>query len=173
MTAAVSQGITETIRAAWDALDYQEYVKKESETPDQYENNMNLLREFWRMAREWEDKPEENDLASFLENLALVSQADDDEEADAVKLQTLHSSKGLEFPVVFIIGCEEGIFPSRNAVTAEQLQEERRLAYVGITRAEKLCYLTYAQERPYFRDVAYNPPSRFIDEIPAAYRVQI
>lgn len=170
---ALNGVITDVLKAAWKVVDYNAYVKKESESPEQLESNLNLLREFFRMAREWEVKPADNSLADFLENIALVSQADDKDDKAAVKLQTLHSSKGLEFPVVFIMGAEEGIFPSKNAVTVAEMEEERRLAYVGITRAERLCYLTHAVERPYFNDVLYNPRSRFIDEIPEAYRVEI
>lgn len=165
--------VTDVLKAAWKVFDYNAYVRKESENPEQLENNLNLLREFFRMAREWELKPQDNTLADFLENIALVSQADDKENQNAVRLQTLHSAKGLEFPVVFVPGCEEGIFPSKNALTLAEIEEERRLAYVGITRAERLCYLTHAVERPYFKDVFYNPRSRFIDEIPATYKVEI
>lgn len=169
----VQVDITETIRAAWKAVRYQEYVKKEAENAEELQNNIDLVKEFWAMARAWEQKPEENDLESFLENLALVSQVDDKANPKAVKLQTLHSSKGLEFPVVFLIGNEEGVFPSKNAVTEEQMEEERRLMYVGVTRAEKLCYITHAVERPLYKDALYNPPSRFIAEIPNEYKVAI
>ena len=86
---------------------------------------------------------------------------------DAVTLMTLHAAKGLEFPVVFIVGMEEGLFPhSRSLWDSSQLEEERRLAYVGITRAKNLLYLSYATRRLYFGEKISNPPSRFIIDIP-------
>jgi DNA helicase-2/ATP-dependent DNA helicase PcrA len=112
----------------------------------------------------------------FLENVSLV-EAEQDEvgkltkngehKKDAVTLMTLHAAKGLEFPIVFIVGMEEGLFPhSRSLLEANQLEEERRLAYVGMTRAKKLLYLTYATRRLYFGEKISNPPSRFIMDIP-------
>jgi len=114
-------------------------------------------------------------LNEFLENVALVeaeesftkTKVDKDAKKDAVTLMTLHSAKGLEFPVVFIVGMEEGLFPhSRSLWDAGELEEERRLAYVGITRAKNLLYLSYATRRLYFGEKISNPPSRFIIDIP-------
>jgi ATP-dependent DNA helicase UvrD/PcrA len=105
----------------------------------------------------------------FLESISLVSDVDDLDEADqsSVVLMTLHSAKGLEFPVVFIIGLEDGVFPHLRSLTEpDQLEEERRLAYVGITRARQRLYLTHAWSRTLFGGTQYNPPSRFLDEIP-------
>jgi len=86
---------------------------------------------------------------------------------DAVTLMTLHAAKGLEFPVVFIVGLEEGLFPhSRSLMNTNQLEEERRLAYVGITRAKSKLYLSYASRRLYFGEKISNPPSRFLIDIP-------
>lgn len=111
----------------------------------------------------------------FLENVALVeAQQDSDKHVaqsrirkDAVTLMTLHAAKGLEFPTVFIVGMEEGIFPhSRSLMDSGQLEEERRLAYVGITRAKERLYLSYASSRLYFGERLTNPPSRFITDIP-------
>ena len=105
----------------------------------------------------------------FLESISLVSDVDGLDEADqsSVVLMTLHSAKGLEFPVVFIIGLEDGVFPHLRSLTEpDQLEEERRLAYVGITRARQRLYLTHAWSRTLFGGTQYNPPSRFIDEIP-------
>jgi DNA helicase-2/ATP-dependent DNA helicase PcrA len=113
-----------------------------------------------------------NEVASvdeFLESISLVSDVDDLDEADqsSVVLMTLHAAKGLEFPVVFIIGLEDGVFPHLRSLTdPDQLEEERRLAYVGITRARQRLYLTHAWSRTLFGGTQYNPPSRFIDEIP-------
>lgn len=114
-------------------------------------------------------------IEEFLENVALVeAQQDSDKHVakskmrkDTVTLMTLHAAKGLEFPTVFIVGMEEGIFPhSRSLMDSGQLEEERRLAYVGITRAKEKLYLTYASSRLYFGERLTNPPSRFITDIP-------
>ena len=105
----------------------------------------------------------------FLEQISLVADTDDlDDDATSVVLMTLHSAKGLEFPVVFLIGLEDGVFPHLRSLTEpDQLEEERRLAYVGITRARRRLYLTHAWSRTLFGGTQYNPPSRFLDEIPA------
>jgi DNA helicase II / ATP-dependent DNA helicase PcrA len=106
----------------------------------------------------------------FLEQVALVADTDElpeGETEDQVVLLTLHSAKGLEFPVVFLVGCEEGIFPHSRALTEPaEMEEERRLAYVGITRAMRRLYLSHAWSRQLFGSTQYNPPSRFFDEIP-------
>jgi DNA helicase-2/ATP-dependent DNA helicase PcrA len=106
----------------------------------------------------------------FLESISLVSDVDslDDDDRSSVVLMTLHSAKGLEFPVVFMIGLEDGVFPHLRSLTEpDQLEEERRLAYVGITRARQRLYVTHAWSRTLFGGTQYNPPSRFLDEIPA------
>jgi len=103
----------------------------------------------------------------FLEQVALVADTDDLDEDNRVVLMTLHSAKGLEFPDVFLLGMEEGVFPHTRALTEPtELEEERRLAYVGITRAQRKLHLTHAWSRSLFGSTQYNPPSRFIDEIP-------
>jgi DNA helicase-2/ATP-dependent DNA helicase PcrA len=109
-------------------------------------------------------------LQLFLETTALVSDIDEwDEGAGAVTLMTLHTAKGLEFPVVFIVGMEDGVFPHmRSLGEPEELEEERRLAYVGITRAQDKLYLTSAWQRMLFGGSSYNPPSRFLQEVPDA-----
>lgn len=104
----------------------------------------------------------------FLEQVSLVADTDELDEDNRVVLMTLHSAKGLEFPNVFLIGVEEGIFPHTRALTEpDELEEERRLAYVGITRAQRRLHLSHAWSRNLFGSTQYNPPSRFIDEIPA------
>jgi DNA helicase-2/ATP-dependent DNA helicase PcrA len=109
-------------------------------------------------------------LEEFLEQVSLVADTDElpeGETADQVVLLTLHSAKGLEFPVVFLIGVEEGIFPHIRALTEpDEMEEERRLAYVGITRAMRRLYVSHAWSRMLFGSTQYNPPSRFLDEIP-------
>lgn len=107
-------------------------------------------------------------VAEFLEQVSLVSDVDEMRDEDAVTLMTLHSAKGLEFPVVFMIGMEEGLFPHSRALGDErELEEERRLCYVGITRAMKWLHLSHARSRVIHGATQFNPPSRFLDEIPA------
>lgn len=131
--------------------------------------------EFLSVTMEFENNNEDKSLVSFLTDLALIADIDsmnDNSDAekpndDAVVLMTMHSAKGLEFPVVFIVGMEEGVFPhSRAFLDNEELEEERRLAYVGITRAEEKLFLSCAQMRTLFGRTTANPPSRFLDEIP-------
>lgn len=131
--------------------------------------------EFLSVTMEFENKNEDKTLVSFLTDLALIADIDsmnDNQDAekpndDAVVLMTMHSAKGLEFPVVFIVGMEEGVFPhSRAFLDNEELEEERRLAYVGITRAEERLFLSCAQMRTLFGRTTANPPSRFLQEIP-------
>ena len=101
--------------------------------------------------------------------MALVADTDELDDDDRVVLMTLHSAKGLEFPIVFLIGLEEGVFPHVRALTEpDELEEERRLAYVGITRAREVLHLSHAWSRNLFGSTQYNPPSRFLDEIPSA-----
>ncbi|MFB5266660.1 DNA helicase PcrA [Paenibacillus enshidis] len=128
--------------------------------------------EFLSVTMEFEKNNEDKSLVSFLTDLALIADIDsmndaDEEQQDAVTLMTMHSAKGLEFPIVFIVGMEEGVFPhSRAFLDNEELEEERRLAYVGITRAEQQLFLSCAQMRTLFGRTTANPPSRFLDEIP-------
>ncbi len=114
-----------------------------------------------------EDETGIDRLGRFLNDLALIADTDDGEvEAAEVTLMTLHAAKGLEFPVVFLIGMEEGVFPlSRASEEPDELEEERRLAYVGITRAEEILFLTNANTRTLFGKTSYNRPSRFLREI--------
>lgn len=138
--------------------DYLALFQKESE-----ENIARLenIKELRSVATEF---PNIND---FLENVALVEAGPRNQTKNAVTLMTLHAAKGLEFPIVFIVGMEEGLFPhSRSLMDTNQLEEERRLAYVGITRAKEVLYLTYASSRLYFGEKVANPPSRFITDIP-------
>ncbi len=126
------------------------------------------IHEFIVSAREYEKSTQEPTLSEFLESTALVSDVDNyDEEQESVVLMTLHSAKGLEFPIVFMCGMEDGLFPSqRSMYSEEEIEEERRLCYVGITRAKKELYLTYAQCRSMYGGSTYSKASRFLDEIP-------
>src|SRR5205085_8855271 len=110
----------------------------------------------------------EHSLPEFLQQIALIADADArSDDQGLITLMTLHNAKGLEYPIVFMIGCEEGVFPHSRALDEGGLEEERRLCYVGITRAERDLYITYARTRTVFGARAYGIPSRFIGEIPA------
>lgn len=128
------------------------------------------VRELLSVAKKYDALPAREALTRFLEEVALIADTDTlDEGADAVRLMTVHSSKGLEFPLVFLIGLEEGIFPhSRSALSSAELEEERRLMYVGLTRAREKAYLLHADIRTLFGGMQVNPPSRFLSEIPEA-----
>ncbi|MGH2773439.1 MAG: UvrD-helicase domain-containing protein [Actinomycetota bacterium] len=126
------------------------------------------LKELAGVAAEFEQRYPEATLDDFLGQISLVGEADEyDPNAPAVVLMTLHNAKGLEFPVVFILGLEEGVFPHlRSLAEPRELEEERRLAYVGITRAKQRLYLIHAFNRSLWGGTHYNPPSRFLGEIP-------
>lgn len=156
---------------------------RELRSEDTVENQSRLdnLQEFINVIKEFEDDDfeidEEEDLGilgNFLSQVALVSDVDEmKEEEKSTVLMTLHAAKGLEFPVVFLVGLEEGLFPGSKAVNnvyenKNELEEERRLMYVGITRAKETLYLTYAKRRRVWGDIKFFPKSRFIDEIPSS-----
>ena len=159
---------------AWlvNALEYEQYLATDDKKTD-IESRMENIRELVGNIKEIErDLPEgESALASFLENVALVADIDAmDGESRTVALMTLHSAKGLEFPVVFLAGMEENIFPTsraRNSLAESAMEEERRLCYVGITRAREKLYLIHAKQRQLFGDYSLNRRSRFIEEIPS------
>jgi DNA helicase II / ATP-dependent DNA helicase PcrA len=150
------------------ALESGYLLELESERTIEAQGRIENLRELSGVAAEFEARSDEG-LDGFLEQVALVSEQDEYEEAaSSVTLMTLHNAKGLEFPVVFMIGMEDGVFPHyRSMGDSAQLEEERRLAYVGITRARERLYLTYAWSRSLFGTTSYNPPSRFLGEIPS------
>ncbi|MFV0525508.1 MAG: DNA helicase PcrA [Acidimicrobiales bacterium] len=137
-------------------------IELEEERSIEAENRLENLQELVGFAQAFDE------LDEFLEQIGLVADTDDlDDDDSSVVLMTLHSAKGLEFPVVFILGLEDGIFPHIRAMTEpEEMEEERRLAYVGLTRAEHRLYLTHAWSRTIFGSTQYNPPSRFLGEIP-------
>ncbi|MBX4145833.1 DNA helicase PcrA [Paenibacillus lautus] len=154
-------------------LEMSEYrLELQNENTIESRSRLENIDEFLSVTQEFEKNNEDKSLISFLTDLALIADIDsmnDDEEDrdDAVVLMTMHSAKGLEFPVVFIIGMEEGVFPhSRAFMDNEELEEERRLAYVGITRAEKQLFLSCARMRTLFGRTTANMPSRFLEEIP-------
>ncbi len=144
------------------------YIKAlEAEDTKEAENRIENLEEFLTVTMEFNEEAE-NDLGSFLENISLASDIDELEEPqEQVTLMTLHSAKGLEFPVVFLVGMEEGIFPSNRAIDeVNGIEEERRLCYVGITRAKEHLYMTCARSRTLFGSTSYNAISRFLKEVP-------
>ena len=145
------------------------YVKAlEEENTTEAESRIQNLEEFLTVAIEFEEQEADNSLADFLEGITLSSDIDGMEESeDSVTLMTLHSAKGLEFNTVFLVGMEEGIFPGYKTIgEPQQLEEERRLFYVGITRAKQFLYLTCAKRRTIFGSTSYNAISRFVNEIP-------
>ncbi len=153
-------------------LEQSGYVAElQASTDPQDETRLENLAELESVAQEFTEANPEGSLAEFLEQVALVADSDEIPDADGsggvVTLMTLHTAKGLEFPVVFLTGMEDGVFPHmRSLGDARELEEERRLAYVGITRARERLYLSRAITRSAWGSPAFNPPSRFLEEIP-------
>jgi len=161
--------VTELVEELLEKSGYREALKLEKSI--EAESRLENIDEFISVAQEFEKNNDDKSLISFLTDLALVADIDrlDEEDVpkDAVVLMTLHAAKGLEFPVVFLIGMEEGVFPhSRSLMDEAEMEEERRLMYVGVTRAEEELYLTNAQMRTLYGRTNINPVSRFISEIP-------
>lgn len=160
--------ISELVEEVLKKTGYEEMLKIEKTL--EAESRLENLQEFLSVAQNFEKESDEQTLVAFLTDLTLVSDLDSLDEVDEshqVTLMTLHSAKGLEFPVVFLIGMEEGLFPHSRALNdEEEMEEERRLAYVGITRAEKRLYLTRAQSRMLYGRFQNNPESRFLHELP-------
>lgn len=158
--------VTDLAREVMEKTGYRKELLDENtvESRTRLEN----LDEFISGAMEFDRDAEEKGLRSYLENIALVTDLDKyDAESDQVSLMTLHSAKGLEFPVVFLAGLEEGVFPhSRSLLEPGELEEERRLCYVGVTRAMERLYLTHCWKRTLFGTERYNKASRFLEEIP-------
>ena len=158
--------ITELIKHTLKETGYTKAL--EDENSIEAENRIENLEEFLTIAVQFEEEEADNDLSTFLEGITLSSDIDGmDEEEESVTLMTLHSAKGLEFPVVFLVGMEEGIFPGYKSIgEPKELEEERRLCYVGITRAKNNLYLTCSRQRTMFGSTSCNPVSRFVKEIP-------
>lgn len=163
--------VTELVEEVIEKTGYREMLQAEKTIEAQ--SRLENIDEFLSVTKAFEANNEDKSLVGFLTDLALVADIDqldekNEETQDAVTLMTLHSAKGLEFPVVFLLGLEEGVFPhSRSLMDEEEMEEERRLAYVGITRAEQELFITNAQMRTLFGRTNMNPVSRFISEIPA------
>ncbi|AYC30301.1 DNA helicase PcrA [Paenisporosarcina cavernae] len=161
--------VTELVEQVLDKTGYRNMLQTEKTI--EAETRLENIEEFLSVTKTFEERSDDKSLIAFLTDLALISDLDKAEEEEdkskgQVILMTMHAAKGLEFPVVFIMGLEENVFPhSRSIGDDEEMEEERRLAYVGITRAEQKLYLTCASSRTLFGRTNYNGPSRFINEI--------
>ncbi|WP_281974978.1 DNA helicase PcrA [Halobacillus litoralis] len=160
---------TDMVQDVIDKTGYEEMLLNEKSIEAQ--SRLENIEEFKSVTKNFEENAEDKTLIAFLTDLALIadidSMNDDPDSDDTVTLMTLHSAKGLEFPVVFLIGMEENVFPhSRALMEEEEMEEERRLAYVGITRAEKELFISHAKMRTLYGRTNMNPISRFINEIP-------
>jgi DNA helicase II / ATP-dependent DNA helicase PcrA len=169
--AATGGPVAELVEAVLDRTGYQASLEASEDLQDV--TRVENLQEMVSVAREFDGSTPDGTLADFLERVALVADADEipdgAEHGGMVTLMTLHTAKGLEFPVVFLTGMEEEVFPHQRSLTnPRELEEERRLAYVGITRAEQRLYLTRAASRNWWGRPAFHSPSRFLAEIPAS-----
>ena len=173
MRALVAGGMppAEVLEAVLDRTGY--LAELAASTDPQDESRVENLAELVGVAREFNERVPDGGVAEFLEQVSLVADADQIPDPDGgsdgvVTLMTLHAAKGLEYPVVFLTGLEDGVFPHLRTLGDErELQEERRLAYVGITRARERLHLSRAHVRSAWGQTSYNPPSRFLDEVPA------
>ncbi|MGY4691129.1 DNA helicase PcrA [Salibacterium sp. K-3] len=159
--------VTELVEELLEKTGYRDSLKEDKSLEAQ--SRLENIDEFMSVTKDFEKKNDDVSLIAFLTDLALVADMnqDDENEESAVTMMTLHSAKGLEFPLVFLVGMEEGVFPhSRSLFENEEMEEERRLAYVGITRAEKELHLTHSNMRQLYGRTQVNPMSRFIQELP-------
>ncbi len=159
--------VTDLVEAVLDKTGY--LAELEAEKTIESESRAENVKELMTVTTRFEAESDDRTLCSFLEQVSLVSDLDSlDRAMDSVTMMTLHASKGLEFPVVFLVGLEEGIFPHiRSMESDRELEEERRLCYVGITRAKEEVYVTHAYRRTLYGLISYNAPSRFLKEIPS------
>ena len=158
--------ISDLVKTTLNKTGYTKALEDEDTT--EAETRLENIEEFLTVAMEFEEEFADNTLADFLEGITLSSDIDNaDTEEDSVTLMTLHSAKGLEFPVVFLVGMEEGIFPGYKSIgEPKELEEERRLCYVGITRAKQYLFMSCARQRTIFGSTSCNRVSRFVEEIP-------
>lgn len=161
--------VSELMKKVLELTGYEAELMKEKNMEN--ESRLENIYEFIGVAKEFEEEEADNSLQDFLDSIALVSDVDNLEDTtEAVTLMTMHNAKGLEYPVVFLIGMEEGLFPSKRSQDEENgIEEERRLCYVGITRAKKELFLTNARQRTMYGTTTYTIPSRFVEEIPNEY----
>ncbi len=164
-------GIEDMVKDVVEVIGYEEYLKGLNEEEDKTEDRLANIGEFYSKATAYEMTHDEISLSEFLEEIALVADVDNMENSEnRIRLMTFHSAKGLEFPQVYMSGMEDGLFPGYMSITCgdpTEMEEERRLAYVGITRAMEDLTLTYAKARMIRGETQYNPVSRFVREIPA------
>lgn len=159
------EGLANLFNAVTEKTGYLKTLKEEK--TNEADSRIENIQELYNVVEEHIRENADNNLSTFLEEVSLIAEVDNLEESkDIVTLMTLHSAKGLEFPIVFLSGMEDGIFPHKNALEKDDIEEERRLCYVGITRAEDILYLTNAKRRRRYGRNEYNSPSQFIDEIP-------
>ncbi len=159
--------VSKLIEKVLETTGYLDELSKDKS--DESQDRIDNLKEFISIAIEFEQNSEEQDLETFLTNIALTSETSDDEVDDKVSLMTIHTSKGLEFPVVFLVGVEEGLFPIARAVRSmndADIEEERRLCYVGITRAKEVLYITLTKKRTLYGKTNPSIASRFMEELP-------
>lgn len=159
--------VSKLIEKVLDVTGYLDELEKDKS--EEAQDRIDNLKEFISIAIEFENSSEEKDLETFLTNVALTSSASEDEENDRVSLMTIHTSKGLEFPVVYLVGMEEGLFPISRAVRSmseSDIEEERRLCYVGITRAKKELFMTLTKKRTLYGKTNPSIQSRFMEELP-------
>ena len=160
--------VSKLIEKVLDTSGYIDELQKDSKK-EEAEDRIENLKEFISVAIEFEQNSEETDLETFLTSVALTSESSEDEEDDRVSLMTIHTSKGLEFPVVFLTGMEEKLFPISRAIVSmreSDIEEERRLCYVGITRAKEELYMTLTQKRTLYGKTNPSVASRFMEELP-------
>ncbi|MBU0999760.1 UvrD-helicase domain-containing protein [Patescibacteria group bacterium] len=164
------KNLTQLIKSVIERIDYEKYIKREesASSANRREERWENIQELFSVAQKYNRGKPGQGLEKFLEEIALMSDTDEIEtDKNLVNLMTLHCAKGLEFPVVFIVGLEEGIFPhSKSFLDPNQMEEERRLMYVGLTRAKQKAYLTFTRRRRLWGQIMANPPSRFIADIP-------
>src|SRR6185503_4774459 len=159
-----SSPVSDIVRAAIVETGYE--IALRSELTDEAEGRLENLQELVNAAVDYDEQGVEG-LREFIDHSALVSDQDDYKRDAPVTLMTVHSAKGLEFPLVFIVGLEDGLFPhSRSATDPEDLEEERRLAYVAMTRAERYLYVTHAMKRRVYGEEIASEPSQFLNEMP-------
>ena len=166
---ATTMDVFSLLEAVIKDTGYGDLLAAEARKDTRGETRQANVGEFLSVAKEYVDGNPNGTIQDFLETVALVSDADSFENKESqVTLMSLHAAKGLEFPIVFLVGLEEGLFPhSRSLMDPMQLEEERRLAYVGITRAERQLYVTNAISRMWYGSISSHVPSRFLAEIPA------
>ncbi len=161
---ARENSIKDLVNEVFEKTGYREFLKTDEKSEERIDNVYELV----NGAANYEDNNENATFSDYMDNLALISDIDNyDEELDATVFMTMHAAKGLEFPIVFLCGFDEGIFPNMaSCLNSEELEEERRLCYVGITRAQEILYITCANSRMMYGKTSTYKPSRFLEEIP-------